>query len=357
MARLTAVDWYYRGRTSGQIFLGTDADRDHGWAPAGGPNNSNGYLRPVTRLHARIMNAHAEQAAQPATGGNTVVAKPNVQTEPTSPNRGGYGGQRRVEAVVWHITQGSSPGSRGWLCNPDAQASANYLIERDGTIYELVPPDEAAWANGAVNSPNTANPVIAGWLREGVNFNQRTVSIEHEGFTSNNHGGSLTPEQVNSTIQLTAWLCQEYQVPPDQLHIIGHYEVDDVNRHYCPGFSAAEWTAWVNQVAAVLRGATDVTAAGAMDPNPQPGRPPVPQEGAWHCEVTDKWVLEPFLGYWKANGGLPMFGYPVTGEFDAGDGLHVQYFERARFERQADSNVVQLGRVGAELAEKLEIPM
>ena len=286
-----------------------------------------------------------------------MVEKPNVKTEPTSPNRGGYAGQRRVEAVVWHITQGTSPGSRGWLCNPAAQASSNYLIERDGTIYELVPPDEAAWANGAVSSPNAANPVIAGWLREGVNFNQRTVSIEHEGFTSNNHGGSLTPEQVNSTIQLTAWLCQEYQVPPDQLHIIGHYEVDDVNRHYCPGFSAAEWTAWVNQVAAVLRGTTDVTAAGAMDPNPQPGRPPDAQQGAWHCEVTDKWVLEPFLGFWKANGGLPLFGYPVTGEFADGQGLHVQYFERARFERQADGNVVQLGRVGAELAEKLELPM
>jgi N-acetyl-anhydromuramyl-L-alanine amidase AmpD len=274
-----------------------------------------------------------------------MVERPTIVEKPRSKNCGGYAGQRRVEAVVWHITQGTSPGSRGWLCNPASQASANYLIERDGTIYELVPPEEAAWANGQVNSPNTANPLIAGWLREGVNFNQRTVSIEHEGMTSNNHGGSLTPAQVRSTVHLTAWLCARFGLPPDQAHILGHYEIDDVNRHYCPGFSAAEWTAWVDQVAALLAtGTTTIPAVG-------------PEEGGWHCGETDKSVVGPFLSFWKTNGGLRLFGFPVSDEYtDAELGLNVQYFERARFERRPNGADVRLGRVGAELAKARAIP-
>ena len=44
-----------------------------------------------------------------------------------------------------------------------------------------------------------------------------------------------------------------------------------------------------------------------------------------------------FLRYWTANGGLAIFGYPISEPFDeanpADGSLHqVQYFERNRFE-------------------------
>jgi hypothetical protein len=40
-----------------------------------------------------------------------------------------------------------------------------------------------------------------------------------------------------------------------------------------------------------------------------------------------------FRNYWNANGGLPIFGYPISEEFtDPATGLTVQYFERQRFE-------------------------
>ncbi|MDQ3930444.1 MAG: M23 family metallopeptidase, partial [Chloroflexota bacterium] len=41
-----------------------------------------------------------------------------------------------------------------------------------------------------------------------------------------------------------------------------------------------------------------------------------------------------FLAYWKANGGLGIFGYPLSEEMDE-DGVTVQYFERARLEYHA----------------------
>jgi peptidoglycan/xylan/chitin deacetylase (PgdA/CDA1 family) len=47
--------------------------------------------------------------------------------------------------------------------------------------------------------------------------------------------------------------------------------------------------------------------------------------------VTGHHVAEPFLSTWRANGGLPIFGYPLS-ELIEVDGMQVQYFERARFE-------------------------
>lgn len=57
-----------------------------------------------------------------------------------------------------------------------------------------------------------------------------------------------------------------------------------------------------------------------------------------------------FLDYWRDNGGLYQFGYPLTEEITE-DGLTVQYFERAVFEYHADHTPdwrVLLRRLGAD---------
>lgn len=61
-----------------------------------------------------------------------------------------------------------------------------------------------------------------------------------------------------------------------------------------------------------------------------------------------------FLQYWQANGGLAVFGYPLTNEVHE-QGRTVQYFERQRFEyhpEQPRPYDVLLGRLGAELLEQ-----
>jgi hypothetical protein len=59
-----------------------------------------------------------------------------------------------------------------------------------------------------------------------------------------------------------------------------------------------------------------------------------------------------FLDFWRANGQVLIFGYPITEEFIE-DGRLVQYFERARLEYhpevQDPSEQVQLGLIGREL--------
>jgi hypothetical protein len=53
-------------------------------------------------------------------------------------------------------------------------------------------------------------------------------------------------------------------------------------------------------------------------------------------EVTEHNVCHGFRDLWHAGGGLAIFGYPLTEEFDVldetGERVTVQYFERARFE-------------------------
>jgi hypothetical protein len=59
-----------------------------------------------------------------------------------------------------------------------------------------------------------------------------------------------------------------------------------------------------------------------------------------------------FRLYWERFGGLPVFGYPISDEFES-DGVTMQYFERARFELHPGSWParfdVQLGRLGSEM--------
>ncbi len=60
-----------------------------------------------------------------------------------------------------------------------------------------------------------------------------------------------------------------------------------------------------------------------------------------------------FKPFYDANGGLPVFGYPLTDVLvEAETGLWVQYFERARFELcPTHPDVVQLTRIGTMVSE------
>jgi hypothetical protein len=75
-------------------------------------------------------------------------------------------------------------------------------------------------------------------------------------------------------------------------------------------------------------------------------------------EETGKKLCHGFRAYWEKWGGLRIFGYPLTDEFEE-NGMTVQYFERARFElmpqgSDPDNYDVQLGRIGDELLKAKE---
>jgi uncharacterized protein YkwD len=66
--------------------------------------------------------------------------------------------------------------------------------------------------------------------------------------------------------------------------------------------------------------------------------------------ATGHSVAQPFLSYWQNNGGIQLFGYPIS-EVVTQDGLTVQWFERARMEYHPElastGQAVQLTLLGS----------
>jgi len=141
-----------------------------------------------------------------------------------SPNYGKGRKGRKIIAIVNHITAGTFPGCLSWMRNPQAKASAHYLVTRQGKIYQMVRDEDTSWHAGMVNKPNWS-------LYDGSNPNRSTIGIEHENLS----GGLLTDAQYKATLWLHRQLIGKYNIPVDADHIIGHYRVDSVNRPNCPG--------------------------------------------------------------------------------------------------------------------------
>jgi hypothetical protein len=71
--------------------------------------------------------------------------------------------------------------------------------------------------------------------------------------------------------------------------------------------------------------------------------------------ATGHMLSGPFAAFWQAEGGLPTFGYPISEPFQENgtDGVAhmVQYFERYRLEFHPETNSVELGRLGVQIAQ------
>lgn len=90
---------------------------------------------------------------------------------------------------------------------------------------------------------------------------------------------------------------------------------------------------------------------------PAPPAPPATGENVTFPE-TGRTLKDTFLSYWRANGGLPVFGYPVSEQQveTAAEGTYwVQYFERNRLEYHPENQPpynVLLGRLGDTILKK-----
>ncbi|MCA9381543.1 N-acetylmuramoyl-L-alanine amidase, partial [Candidatus Dojkabacteria bacterium] len=131
----------------------------------------------------------------------------------------------KPEAIVIHIAEGWLNGAYSWFNNPTSQASAHYMIGKNGVIWQFVADEDTAWHAGGVNQPRWA------LLKPRINPNLYTIGIEHEGFT----GEPWTQEMYEASSELIASLCTKYKIPLDRNHIIGHNQINSVSRERCPG--------------------------------------------------------------------------------------------------------------------------
>ena len=145
---------------------------------------------------------------------------------------------------VIHITANlaTAEAEAAWRINdPALQNSATFFVNRDGSVVQLLgdPATMDPWANGDMNNPDLTNPRIAAVVRDGVNPNERTLlAIENVGneipWGKVPGGNPITPEQERTNARLIAHYHTRNGVPINREAVIGHYQINSVNRPNCP---------------------------------------------------------------------------------------------------------------------------
>ncbi|MEI6043849.1 MAG: peptidoglycan recognition family protein [Chloroflexota bacterium] len=186
-----------------------------------------------------------------------------------SPNYWAGRGGNKIVAICDHIMQGSMESANSWFKNAASEVSAHFGVARDGRIYQWVRVENGAWTNGIMNRPDTSLPWLAEAIQKKINPNLLTIGIEHEGLT-----GQVFPEaQYQATLWLHRNLIQNYGIQPDRQHIIGHYQIDAVNRPGCPG-TGFPWQRLLTDLGATQPKTTTLTSSsssGGFLTGPVPG--------------------------------------------------------------------------------------
>ena len=114
--------------------------------------------------------------------------------------------------IVLHITEGSTAaGAISWFFASKAphRLSVHFVIDRDGTVTQLVPITAVAWHASQVNNIS--------------------IGIEHVAIS--NGKLPITPEQIEASAQLVHWICTELGIPLDRDHVMSHFEASPKDGH------------------------------------------------------------------------------------------------------------------------------
>jgi N-acetyl-anhydromuramyl-L-alanine amidase AmpD len=102
----------------------------------------------VIALAAALAVAGAANAQPPASRLAAASNFTHAQRKPSA-----------IRFVVIHVNEGSFLGTVSWLRNPEAHASANFVVGRAGEVQELVPLHDIAWrpATGRTTSARSGS--------------------------------------------------------------------------------------------------------------------------------------------------------------------------------------------------------
>ena len=149
----------------------------------------------------------------------------NVTWKGCSPKnfRTGRAGMK-PSAIVIHISDGCLSSADAWFNTSSAQVSAHYIVAKTGEIHQYVKEEDTAFHTGA--------PLNATWrlLRRGINPNNYTIGIEHEGKATD-----VWPDaQYQASAGLVAAITRRWSIPIDPDHVVLHREIH--GDRPCPGF-------------------------------------------------------------------------------------------------------------------------
>lgn len=160
-----------------------------------------------------------------------------------APSQNFFTDGKPINAVCLHGTAGPLGASLATLRNPrpdnpDAAVSSNYLIDLDGTVYELVPwaGGLRAWANGVVEAHDTSLIWLNQAIKNKVNPNLLTVSVEHVASArAMRSRASMPKKQFDASIELTAVILRQAGLKANHQTIIGHNQISGTIKFDCPG--------------------------------------------------------------------------------------------------------------------------
>ena len=177
------------------------------------------------------------------------------------------------KCVVVHIMAGSLAGCDSWFNQPNNgnnTTRVSYGVGRmpngQAEIHEYTNPktNYRPYAHGIVNPPNTEDFLNRYRENSQRNPNYWAVGIEHGGYNLH-ETFAAQPDVFELSTSLTAWLCQEFNIPATENYILGHFEIDGRNRVGCPGLLVQDWTRYIQTVQAKLAGEeTDMATEDAQ---------------------------------------------------------------------------------------------
>src|SRR5215831_17572350 len=144
------------------------------------------------------------------------LAKQELVTDHSAP-----GTLEQRNLVVLHITMG--PSDFGHDVAPSAlnviagfrasvspkRVSSHFVIDRDGTVFQLMPLEETAWHASEVNS--------------------RSVGVETAASADGKY--PATGAQYAAAFVLVKWLCDLLKIPCDREHALSHNEASPADGH------------------------------------------------------------------------------------------------------------------------------
>jgi hypothetical protein len=131
----------------------------------------------------------------------------------------------RPEAIGLHVQWGNTPGSlRHWL---GVDASATVMVQRDGSILNVIPESDGPWTQGDVKTPGPRARRLMERFGPDPNVYSLTIEAEDE------RTEQITDVQARTILwQIRQWQ-RQWPHLTDPERILGHYEINSVDRARC----------------------------------------------------------------------------------------------------------------------------
>ncbi|WP_322510092.1 N-acetylmuramoyl-L-alanine amidase, partial [Anaerolinea sp.] len=152
-----------------------------------------------------------------------------------------HGGENIPQAVVVHATEGELAAALAHLRDPRSGVSAHYVIDRDGTVYQLVPEGVVAYhvACGREGCVKSCPAFLCGDGRPethtvGIELvNRGKVPRDWPGMIYEDYGAAFGwrwwedyPEAQRQALKrLVEAIARRWGFPMDADHVVGHYRV------------------------------------------------------------------------------------------------------------------------------------